>query len=171
MPFYFIKHDINPGDKYVSFEADGNLELALNGKAYPKTYYQGEFNTDFISGCYGFSAKAKDFFMSLQVPYLEFVPVVVYHIKWDEPMEIYLMKVNNELDCVDYEKSDLFMLSDKKIRSVRKLVLKEETIQEEIFTIKNKLHSVTFSETLKNKITELGLMGFHFIPTGKYPMF
>lgn len=29
MQFYFIKHSINPGDKYVSFEADGNLELAL----------------------------------------------------------------------------------------------------------------------------------------------
>lgn len=171
MQYYFIKHGINPGDKYVSWEADGNLELALEGKSHPKTYYQGEFDTDFISGSNGISAKARDFFLSLQIPYLEFVPVTVYHIKWEESMEIYLMKVNKEIDCVDYEKSDLFMLSDRKIRSVRKLVLKEETIHEDIFTIKNKLHSLTVSETLKNKITEYGLKGFEFIPTDKYPMY
>jgi len=171
MQYFIIQHDINLGDKYVNWEADGNLELALLGKSYPKTYYLGEFDTDFISGCYGISAKAKDFFLSLNIPYLEFVPVTVYHIKWEESMEIYLMKVNKEIDCVDYEKSDLFMLSDKKIRSVRKLVLKEDTIQEDIFTIKNKLHSVTISETLKNKINKFGLKGFCFVPTDKYPMY
>lgn len=171
MQYFIIEHGINPGDKYVSWEADGNLDLALQGKSYPKTYYHGEFDTDFVSGRYGISAKAKDFFVSLNIPYLEFVPVTVYHIKWEESMEIYLMKVNKEIDCVDYEKSDLFMLSDKKIRSVRKLVLKEDTIQEDIFTIKNKLHSVTVSETLKNKINEFGLKGFRFVPTDKYPMY
>lgn len=170
MQYYFIKHEIDPGDKYVSWEAGGNLELALQGKSYPKTYYQGEFDTDFISGCYGISAKAKDFFLSLHIPYLEFVAVTVYHIKWEEAMEIYLMKVNKEIDCVDYDKSDLFMLSDKKIRRVKKLVLKEDILGD-IFTIENMLHSVTVSETLKNKITEAGLKGFHFIPTDKYPMY
>jgi|GEM_PF-1578052 len=171
MQYYFIKHEINPGDKYVSWEADGNLELALQGRSFPKTYYQGELDTDFISGCYGISAKAKDFFLSLHISYLEFVPVTVYHIKWEESMKIYLMKVNKEIDCVDYEKSDLFMLSDKKIRGVDKLVLKEEPIQEDIFAIENMLYSVTVSETLKNKITQFGLKGFHFIPTDKYPMY
>lgn len=168
MQYYFIKHEINPGDQYVSWEADSNLELALEGKSHPKTYYQGEFDTDFISGCYGISAKAKDFFRSLHIPYLEFVPVTVYHIKWEESMEIYLMKVNKEIDCVDYDKSELFMLSDKKIRGVDKLVLKEETIQEDIFTIKNMLYSVIVSETLKNKMTEFGLKGFDYILTDKY---
>lgn len=171
MQYFIIQHEINPGDKYVSWEADGNLQLALEAKSYPKTYYQGELDTDFISGCYGISARAKDFFLSLQIPYLDFVPVTVYHIKWEESMEIYLMKVNKEIDCVDYDKSDLFMLSDKKIRGVDKLVLKEEAIQEDIFTIENMLHSVTVSETLKNKIIEAGLKGFYFIPTDKYPMY
>lgn len=86
-------------------------------------------------------------------------------------MEIYLMKVNKEIDCVDYEQSDLFMLSDQKIRHVKKLAIREEIIHEDIFTIHNLLHSVTVSEALKNKITEYGLKGFRFVPTDKYPMY
>ncbi|MEZ0006888.1 hypothetical protein ABH942_002266 [Flavobacterium sp. 28YEA47A] len=171
MHYYILEHDINPGDKYVSWEADGNLERAMEGKPFPKTYYQGEFDTDFISGHYGISAKAKDFFLSLNIPHLEFVPVTVHHIKWEESMEIFLMKVNKEIDCVDYEQSDLFMLSDKKIRRVRKLVVKKDSINEDIFTIHNLLHSVTVSEALKNKITEYGLKGFRFVPTNKYPIY
>lgn len=171
MPYYIIEHDIDPGDKYVSWEADGNLERAIEGKPFPKTYYQGEFDTDFISGHYGISAKAKDFFLSLNLPYLEFVPVTVHHIKWEESMEIYLMKVNKEIDCVDYEQSDLFMLSDKKIRRIKKLAIKEEVIHEDIFTVHNLLRSVTVSEALKNKMIKYGLKGFRFVPTDKYPMY
>jgi len=167
MQFYFIKHSINPGDKYVSFEADGNLELALEGKPFRKIYYQGEFETDFISGHYGFSAAAKDFFLSLHIPHLEFVAVTVHHIKWEESMEIYLMKVNKEIDAVDYQQSDLFQLSDKHIRGIDKLVFVKD-INESVFKLKNLHYSVTVSETIKNKITEQGLKGFEFIPVEKY---
>lgn len=167
MQYYFIKHSIDPGDRYVSFEADGNLELALKGEPFRKIYYQGKFETDFISGHYGFSGKAKDFFLSLEIPHLEFVAVMVHHTKWDESMEIYLMKVNKEIDAVDYEQSDLFQLSDRHIRRIRKLVFIND-IDENIFKLKNLHHSVTVSETIKNKITEQGLKGFEFIPVEEY---
>lgn len=167
MQFYFIKHTIDPEDKYVGFEADGNLELALEGKPFRKIYYQGEFETDFISGHYGFSAAAKDFFLSLHIPHLEFVAVTVHHIKWEESMEIYLMKVNKEIDAVDYQQSDLFQLSDKHIRRIRKLFFFND-INENVFKLKNLHHSVTVSETIKNNIIEQGLKGFEFIPVEKY---
>lgn len=167
MQYYFIKHAINPGDKYVSFESGGSLELALEGKPFNKIYYEGEFDTDFISSQYGFSATAKDFFLSLNIPHLKFVSVTVHHIKWEESMEIYLMKVNKEIDAVDYEQSDLFQLSDKHIRGIRKMIFIKD-IDEDVFTVKNLLHSLTVSEIIKNKITEQGLKGFEFIPVEKY---
>jgi hypothetical protein len=167
MKYYFIKHTINPGDKYVSFESGGSLELALEGKPFNKIYYQGEFDTDFISGYYGFSVAAKDFFLSLNIPHLEFVAVTAYHVKWEESIEIYLMKVNKEIDAVDYEQSDLFQLNDKHIRGIDKMVFRKN-INEDVFKLKNLLHSVTVSEVIKNKITEQGLKGFEFIPVEKY---
>jgi len=77
------------------------------------------------------------------------------------------MKVNIELDCVDYEKSELFVLSDKNIRGIDKMVLKTD-VNEEIFTIKNLLFSITVSENIKNKMIDLGLRGFDYIPIEEF---
>jgi len=171
MNYYILEHEINKGDKYVDFESDMNLGLILEGQNSPKTYYQGKNDTDYISGMYGMSEKAKDFFMSLNNPHLEFISTKVYHIDTDESLDLYLMKVNIELDCVDYEESELFMLSDKKIRSIKKLVLKKDIINEEIFNIKNLLYSVTVNESLKNKMTDYGLKGFRFVSVDEYPLY
>jgi hypothetical protein len=116
MQYYFIKHNIHPGDRYVVFESGGSLERTSQRQPYKTIYYEGEFETDFISGEYGFSAAAKEFFRSLEIPHMTFIPVMVRHRKWEESMEIYLMKVNREIDAVDYERSDLFRLSDGHIR-------------------------------------------------------
>ncbi len=71
------------------------------------------------------------------------------------------------LDCVDYEKSELFVLSDKNIRGIDKMVLKTD-VNEEIFTIKNLLFSITVSENIKNKMIDLGLRGFDYIPIEEF---
>lgn len=73
------------------------------------------------------------------------------------------MKINKEIDAVDYEQSDLFQLSDKPIRRINKLVFVEDG-NKDIFKLKNLLHSVTVSKIIKNKINEQGLKGFEFIP-------
>jgi len=166
MKYFLIQHEIENGDKYVSSEFDMNLELVLQGKQSPRTYYQGENNTDYISGCFGVSEKAKDFFKSLNNPNIEFTSTKVYNIDTDEPLDVYLTKVNIELDCIDYEKSELFVLSDKKIRGVDKMVLKTD-INEDIFTIKNLLR-IFINENLKDKIIAHHLKGFRFVPIEKF---
>jgi len=167
MKYFFIKHDIEPEDKYISSESNMNLQLVLDKKKSPTTYFKGKNETDYISGMYGISKKAKDFFMSLNNPYIEFVSTTVYHIDTDEPMNIYLMKVNLELDCIDYEKSELFVLSDKNIRGIDKLVIKTN-VEEEIFNIKNLLFSITISENIKNRMVDFGLRGFDYIPIEEF---
>lgn len=166
MKYFLIQHEIENGDKYVSSEFDMNLELVLQKKQSPKTYYQGTNDTDYISGCFGVSEKAKDFFKSLTNPNIEFTPATVYHIDTDEPLNIYLMKVNVELDCIDYEKSELFVLSDKQIRGVDKMVFNTD-INEDIFTVKN-LSRVFINEELKDKIISYNLKGFRFVPIEKF---
>ncbi|WP_378106212.1 imm11 family protein [Chryseobacterium sp. sg2396] len=170
MNYYLLRHKINQDDIYVNIEQQGPLELLSEGKTpkISKIYYEGKNSTDYISlGGFGVSYNAMSFFKRECGENVNFIPTVIYGKDTNEPLNIYLMKVNIELDCVDYEKSELFVLSDKNIRGIDKMVLKIG-INKEIFTIKNLLFSITVSENIKNKMIDLGLKGFDYIPIEKF---
>lgn len=169
MSYYLLRHEINEEDIYVNIEQQGPLELLLEGKTprISKVYYQGKNSTDYISlGGFGVSCNAMLFFKRECGENVSFVPTIIYNEDTDEPLNIYLMKINIELDCVDYEKSELFVLSDKIIRGVDKMVLKTD-INEDIFTVKN-LSRIFINENLKDKMINHGLKGFEFVPIEKF---
>lgn len=170
MNYYLLRHEINENDIYVNIEQQGSLELLSQGKT-PKisrTYYTGENITDYISlGGFGISYKAMSFFKSECGEDLSFISTVIYRKDTDEPLPIYLTKVNQEIDCIDDEKSELFMLSDKKVRRIKRLFFKNN-ITENIFRVRGLEDRVFVSENLKNKMMNLGLKGFEFIPVEEF---
>lgn len=170
MNYYLLRHNIDENDIYVDIEQQGSLELLSEGRIpkISKTYYKGENFTDYISlGGFGVSYNAMSFFKKECDENVDFIPTVIYSKGIEEPLNIYLTKINPEIDCIDHEKSDLFVLSDKNIRGIDKMVLKTD-VNEEIFTIKNLLFSITVSENIKNKMIDLGLRGFDYIPIEEF---
>ena len=170
MNYYLITHDIYENDIYVNIEQQGSLQLLSEGKIpkITKTYYAGKNFTDYISlGGFGISDKAMYFLKSECNDNVSFISTVIYSRDNDEPLNIYLTKINQEVDCIDYEKSDLFMLNDKKIRRIKKLIFKDNII-EKIFRVNGLKNRIFVNENLKEKMIKIGLKGFEFIPIEKF---
>lgn len=83
-----------------------------------------------------------------------------------EGRELYILKVTNQLDAIDLQKSDiLFMPDGERIMRVKKFVFKPEVVlNQNIFKIKNQLYAKVFvSDEFRNKVIESNLQGFKFI--------
>lgn len=171
MKYYKINHEIKTNDIYVSFEHATTLSNIVNGKGtkLEKINYEGTQATDFYS-LEGFviSKKAKEIFLNLNLSYLSFIPYTFYSINSDQPLEAFLVKIENEIDCVNYEKSDLFVLAGR-VRRIKKLVFNESfNINEpSIFYLKDSSR-LFINENFKKEILKNNLKGFEFISIDEY---
>ncbi|WP_299684591.1 DUF1629 domain-containing protein [uncultured Dokdonia sp.] len=171
MTYYKINHEIETNDIYISFEHATTLNNLVNGKGtkLDKINYEGNEPTDFYSlEGFAISKKAKDVFLSLNLPYLTFIPYTFYSIDSEQPLEIFLMKIENEINCIDYEESDLFILGDR-IRRIKKLVFDPSFHIKEpcIFYLKGS-SKLFINDEFKKIIIKNNLKGFEFIPVSEY---
>ncbi|NMR33342.1 hypothetical protein HIO71_03875 [Chryseobacterium aquaticum] len=102
MNYYLLRHNIDENDIYVDIEQQGSLELLSEGRIskISKTYYKGENFTDYISlGGFGVSYNAMSFFKKECDENVDFIPTVIYSKGTEETLNIYLTKINPEIDC------------------------------------------------------------------------
>ncbi|NQY28538.1 MAG: hypothetical protein HRT69_03595 [Flavobacteriaceae bacterium] len=144
------------------------------GSKLNRIHYEGAVSTDFYSlGGVVVSKEAKSLFENLKLTYLSFASQDFYDLYSDEQLgvdkkiEAYITSVNEE---IDYSHSDLFILSDGKIRAIDKLVLhKNYPVSEpEIFNLKGLDNFLCVNEKMKKAIEIANLKGFEFIPIDEY---
>lgn len=129
---YKVEHSIEKDDIYISWEYNDTIKNIIDGRGtkLKSIYYEGKNESDFLNKNV-ISLKAKTLFSSLTVDYISFLEYPFYDLHSEETLgiektiEAYIMDIKNEIDCIDFDKSDLFILEDGKIRGIDKLVLND----------------------------------------------
>ncbi|NQY28537.1 MAG: hypothetical protein HRT69_03590 [Flavobacteriaceae bacterium] len=115
MSYYLIEQNIEKDDIYISWEYDGSIENIIKG--------EGKNEIDFLNKNV-ISIKTKNFLSSLNIDYISFLPYTFYDLQNNErKIEAFIMDVEKEVDCIDYEESELVVFGGE-IRGVDKLVFK-----------------------------------------------
>ncbi|WP_299684595.1 hypothetical protein [uncultured Dokdonia sp.] len=92
--YYLLEHDINKDDIYIPIEYDDGLNSISEGKKLrvDKIYFKGKNESDMISLTGPvISEKAKDFFSSLNLSYIDFIPHTFYHESNNKEIKIIMI--------------------------------------------------------------------------------